>query len=117
MTFPPLLVARARMPRNDYLRIAMVLSLCMHAAVLAMHFSTARLRRTQASTLEVTLVNARTESAPINPALLAQNQINGGGEAHAGQAVSPLPRTAAESADQVVLAALRKRQEELEAEQ
>lgn len=67
--------------------------------------------------LEVTLVNARTEAAPIAPKLLAQNQINGGGQADAGSAASPLPHTAELSADQIVLAALQKRQAELEAEQ
>lgn len=111
------LLLRVRMPRNDYLRIALVLSLAIHAAVLAVHFSAPARPQAQASTLEVTLVNARSEAAPINPKMLAQDQLNGGGQDQAGQASSPLPRTAAESADQVVLAALHKRQEELEAEQ
>jgi protein TonB len=104
-------------PRNDYLRIAVLASLCVHAAVLAIHFSAPRPIPAPSSALEVTLVNARTESAPIKPALLAQNQLNGGGEAQAGHASSPLPRTADTPANQVVLAALRKRQARLEAEQ
>lgn len=111
------LLLRVRMPRNDYLRIALVLSLAIHAAILAVHFSAPPQPKAQASTLEVTLVNARSEVAPINPKILAQDQLNGGGQDQAGQASSPLPRTAAESADQIVLAALHKRQEELEAEQ
>jgi protein TonB len=105
-------------PRNDYLRIGILLSLCVHAALLAIHFSpTSPARAASDSMLEVTLVNARTEDAPINPRLLAQNQINGGGEARTGTASSPLPHTAAESADQIVLAALQARQQELETEQ
>ncbi len=104
-------------PRNDYLRIALVLSLAIHAAALTVHFVDPPARPPQASTLEVTLVNARSEAEPIQPRILAQNPLNGGGEANSGQAASPLPRTAAESADEVVLAALRKRQEELETEQ
>lgn len=104
-------------PRNDYLRIALVLSLAIHAAALTVHFVAPPAPPPQSSTLEVTLVNARSEAAPIQPRMLAQNALNGGGEAAVGQAASPLPRTAAESADEVVLAALRKRQEELEAEQ
>jgi protein TonB len=96
----------------------MLLSLCIHAAVLAIHFSAPqRAAATQTTMLEVTLVNARTEAAPIAPKLLAQNQINGGGQADAGSAASPLPHTAELSADQIVLAALQKRQAELEAEQ
>ncbi|RTZ39912.1 TonB family protein [Candidimonas sp. SYP-B2681] len=111
------LLLRVRMPRNDYLRIAMVLSLGIHAAILAVHFSTPPAPKPLASTLEVTLVNARSEVAPLKPKILAQETTDGGGEAQTGQASSPLPRTVAESADQVVLAALQKRQEELEAEQ
>lgn len=111
------LLLRVRAPRNDYLRIAMVLSLAIHAAVLALHFSGPAAPRAQVSMLEVTLVNARSAAAPMNPKMLAQEQLNGGGQAESGQASSPLPRTAAESPDEVVLAALRKRQEELEAEQ
>lgn len=105
-------------PRNDYLRIGMLASLCVHGALLAIHFSPPTPSTAASdSLLEVTLVNARTEDSPLNPQLLAQNQINGGGEARTGTASSPLPHTAAESADQIVLAALRTRQQELEAEQ
>jgi protein TonB len=93
------------------------LSLGIHAAILAVHFSSPPASKPLARTLEVTLVNARSEVAPLKPTILAQQAIDGGGEAQAGQASSPLPRTVAESADQVVLAALQKRQEELEAEQ
>ncbi len=86
--------------------------------MLLIHFTPVpRAMATQSSTLEVTLVNARTEEAPIEPKILAQNQINGGGIAASGTASSPLPHTAAESADQLVLAALQKRQQELETEQ
>ncbi len=104
-------------PRSDHLRIAIVLSLCVHAALLAIHFSSSHRAPVVSSALEVTLVNAQTESAPAKPQLLAQNQINGGGQANAGYAASPLPRTVAESSQQQVLAALRKRQAELEAQQ
>jgi protein TonB len=115
---PMLSVPRGlHMPRNDYLRIALVLSLAIHAAALTVHFVNPPARPPQTSTLEVTLVNARSEAEPIQPKILAQNPLNGGGESDKGVAASPLPRTAAESADQVVLAALRKRQEELETEQ
>lgn len=111
------LLLHARAQRNDYLRIAIVLSLAIHAAVLAVHFSSPAPPKAQTSALEVTLVNARSTAAPINPKLLAQDQLNGGGQTQTGHASSPLPRTAAESADEVVLEALHKRQAELEAEQ
>ena len=104
-------------PRSDYLRIGMVLSLCVHVVILLVTFPTAPPARPADETLEVTLVNARTKTTPIKPVVVAQNQLDGGGEAESGVAASPLPRTADESADQVVLAALRKRQDELEREQ
>lgn len=108
---------RAGVARNDYLRIAMVLSLCIHASVLALRFSIAPQPRAEVSTLEVALVNAHSENAPIKPAILAQQQLDGGGDNAGGVAASPLPRTSLQSADEIVLAALRKRQEELEAQQ
>jgi protein TonB len=101
--------------RNMY--IAIVLSLCVHAAVLAIRFVAPTPHTTESTALDVTLVNARTEAAPITPTILAQNQINAGGDDNRGVASSPLPRTADSSPDQVVLAALRKRQEDLEKEQ
>lgn len=102
---------------RGHLRIALLLSLCAHAAALAIHFSPARPAAQPIRSLEVTLVNARSDTAPIQPKLLAQEQINGGGDRETGQASSPLPRTTDVSVEQDVLAALRKRQEELEAEQ
>lgn len=100
------------------LYIAIALSLCVHAAVLTIRFiAPAPPAPIQNDILEVALVNARTETAPIAPMLLAQNQINAGGNAATGMAASPLPRTAESSPDQIVLAALRKRQQELENEQ
>ncbi|AEC22046.1 hypothetical protein PT7_3506 [Pusillimonas sp. T7-7] len=104
-------------PRTDYLRIALVLSLAIHALLLTLRFVAPQAPPPALDMLEVTLVNAHTETAPLQPKILAQNQLHGGGEAQAGQAASPLPRTAAESPNQIVLAALRKRQQELEAEQ
>ena len=113
----PVLLLLEPAPRSDYFSVAMLLSVCLHAAALAIHFAPAVTPPPQETRLEVTLVNARTEEAPIKAQLVAQQQINGGGDAAARTASSPLPRTADASADQIVLAALRKRQEELEAEQ
>lgn len=110
------LLLRVRMPRNDYLRIALLLSLVIHAAVLTVHFSRPIPPKAAVNALEVTLVNARSTAAPIKPKMLAQDMLNGGGQVESGQASSPLPRTA-ESPDEVVLAALHKKQQELEAEQ
>jgi len=69
-----------------------------------------------ASMLEVVLVNARTESAPVQARLLAQAQVDGGGDSDAGHAASPLPRTGDADAT-LVQEALRQRQMELEIQQ
>jgi protein TonB len=108
---------RVRGRRNDYLRIAILLSLAIHAAVLTIQFASPPAPAPKVTMLEVTLVNARSTAAPLQPVMLAQEQLNGGGEAAAGQAASPLPRTAADAPDEVVLEALRTRQTQLEEEQ
>ncbi len=113
----PATLLRIPQTRNDYLRIALVLSMAIHALVLTLQFAVPPAPAPASTVLEVTLVNARSETAPLQPEMLAQNQLHGGGEAETGQASTPLPRTVTESADQVVLAALRKRQQELEEEQ
>ena len=115
----PNLASLLRIPaaRNDYLRIALVLSLAIHGLLLTLKFVAPQTSAPVSDMLEVTLVNAHTDTAPLQPKMLAQNQLNGGGEQESGQASSPLPRTAAEAPNEIVLAALRKRQQALEAEQ
>lgn len=100
------------------MRIALPISLAVHAALLALRFSSSPPRPPEASTLEVVLVNARTQAAPIRPKLLAQNTLNGGGPATEGYSASPLPRTTDDpSAETAVLAALHQRQVQLERQQ
>ena len=74
------------------------------------------MRPSVSSSLEVALVNARTEDAPLAPQVIAQADVDGGGTSDQGLASSPLPRTG-DAPDTVVLEALRKRQAQLEAEQ
>jgi protein TonB len=95
---------------------ALLLSLALHAVVLAWH-GLAPAPATQVSTLEVTLVNSRSDTPPLQAQALAQQSLAGGGEASQGMAASPLPRTTDHSADDAVLEALHRRQAELEAEQ
>ncbi|HLU19611.1 MAG TPA: TonB family protein [Pusillimonas sp.] len=104
--------------RGGYLPLALLISICAHAAMLALRFHTPPPAKAPSlSHLEVTLVNARTEAAPAEPQVIAQQQINAGGDGGHSVAASPLPRTAADSPDQMVLEALRKRQAQLESEQ
>src|SRR5690606_26778367 len=107
-----------RAPRTDYLRIALVLSLAIHAAVLSLHFSASPAPPEPGQkAIEVPLVNALSEVAPIQAQALAQEHLMGGGQVEEKLASSPLPRTNVESPDELVLAALHRRQKELESEQ
>nr|WP_236844242.1 TonB family protein [Bordetella sp. 02P26C-1] len=103
-------------PAQHYLRIAIAISLLVHAGVLALRWSDPAPRPVASAPLEITLVNARTTLAPARPQVVAQHQVDGGGNADQGIATTPLPRTG-ESAETVVLQAMRKRQAQLEAEQ
>lgn len=104
---------------NFYLVIGLITSLCLHGAALLLTFSNLNpVARMPVSSLEVTLINTRTEAEPANPQVLAQQNLNAGGN-DAGQtyASSPLPRTHEKEVNEVILEALRKRQAELEFEQ
>ncbi|SAI48175.1 membrane protein [Bordetella ansorpii] len=120
MSAPPSSSGRVRhwlsAPARHYLLVGVAISLLVHAGVLAWHFGPGASARPPAQSLEVVLVNARTETAPVHAQALAQQQIDGGGEAERGIAQSPLPRTG-ESAQTIVLQAMRQRQLQLEAEQ
>jgi len=102
-------------PAQGRLRLGLAVSLAVHAAALGMHRPQPAALPAPAG-LQVVLVNARTESAPIDARLLAQAQVDGGGAADRGMATTPVPHLGP-APDQVVLDAMRKRQLELESEQ
>jgi protein TonB len=97
---------------------ALLLSLAAHALLLLWHGLAPTTPPTAAPPpLEITLVNSHSDTPPLHPQAIAQQSLNGGGDAPSGMASSPLPRTVESSPDEVVLEALRRRQAELEAEQ
>ncbi|UPL22054.1 energy transducer TonB [Alcaligenes faecalis] len=100
---------------KDYLWLAVALSALIHLLLI---FWPARAPSpTPANSLDVALVNFNTDSAPLSPQLLAQLNLDGGGEHQQGQASNPLPLTDPNLPNQLVLEALRARQQSLEAEQ
>ncbi len=100
---------------KDYLWLAVALSALIHLLLI---FWPARAPSpTPANSLDVALVNFSTDSAPLSPQLLAQLNLDGGGEHQQGQASNPLPLTDPNLPNQLVLEALRARQQSLEAEQ
>ncbi len=82
-----------RVAENRLLLIAIAVSLLLHGGLLAIRFSPPELpaSRPLASSLEIILVNARHDKAPRKADALAQANLDGGGQADAGRATSPLP--------------------------
>lgn len=83
----------ALLRRPTPLQAAMLFSVAVHVALLAIRFAdpVALDRMFQDSPLEVILVNARSQELPDKPQAVAQAALAGGGEAATGRATSPLP--------------------------
>ena len=75
------------------LMAALMASAGVHAMVLAVRFVDPELLRMHRSdpSLEIVLVNAKTEASPSKPQALAQANLEGGGNADEGRRSSPLP--------------------------
>ena len=101
------------------LAAAIAASLGIHAAVLSMHFSFPEMLNLKDAppSLEVVLVNSKSASAPVKADVLAQADLDGGGNTDEDRrAKTPLPATAkVEHGDDVRRA--QKRVQELEAKQ
>jgi protein TonB len=82
---------------NRILSIAIGVSVLLHGALLAVHFAAPDAFRLKTADpgLEVILVNAKHQQKPVKAAALAQANLDGGGNADAGRAKSPLPDTRA----------------------
>lgn len=75
------------------LTIAIAASVLVHGALLAVRFAAPDAFRFQPADpgLEVILVNAKHDKKPVKAQALAQANLDGGGNANAGRAKSPLP--------------------------
>lgn len=85
-----------RTARITTLQVALGLSLAVHAGILTLRFvDPEAFERVLADTpLEVILVNARSNEAPVKAQAIAQANLAGGGEAAQGRATSPLAASA-----------------------
>jgi protein TonB len=103
---------------NKVLAGAFAVSIGVHAAVLAVRFVDPEFLRVRASdpTLEIILVNARSEVRPSQPQALAQANLDGGGTHEEGRRTSPLPESL-QVRDGDTLESARKMVEQLELEQ
>jgi protein TonB len=85
-----------RKARITALQVALGLSLAVHAGILTLRFVDPQaFERVLTDTpLEVILVNARSNEAPVKAQAIAQANLAGGGEAAQGRATSPLAASA-----------------------
>lgn len=85
-----------RTARITALQVALGLSLAVHAGILTLRFVDPQaFERVLTDTpLEVILVNARSNEAPVKAQAIAQASLAGGGEAAQGRATSPLAASA-----------------------
>lgn len=104
--------------KNRTLSIAIAVSVAVHAALLAVRFVAPEAFKFKPTDpgLEVILVNAKHDRAPLKADALAQANLDGGGNAAEGRAKSPLPDLR-QSADGDSAKASRRKVEELERRQ
>jgi periplasmic protein TonB len=111
---PPALIPPEALasPRHDkLLTYALGGSLLVHAVILAIHFSPFDLRQMidRGPPLEVALVNAKTTARPTKADILAQANLDGGGNTDADRrARTPLPVLPLNNPDQQVAVATQK---------
>ena len=111
---PPAWIPREALvsPRHDkLLAYAIGISVCVHLIVLMIHFSPLALRNLadKGPPLEVALVNAKTIAKPSKADVLAQANLDGGGNTDANRrAKTPLPVLPKNSPDQQVAVATQK---------
>lgn len=88
-----LTASRQRLKQLSTLQMALLLSLCIHAALLLLRFADPEAfnRLVEDSPLEVVLVNASTATAPQKAQVIAQRNLAGGGDADQGRVSTPLP--------------------------
>src|SRR5690625_5030683 len=98
--------------RKEFLAIAFVLSIGLHAGLLSLSRQTGGPDSPVSNILEVALVNTHTQLAPLDPQLLAQDNLLGGGSHKNAASSTPLPVTTPTSANEIVLAALEKRRQD-----
>lgn len=107
-----------RLPELSALQWALAFSASVHLALITVRFvDPESFNRVFSDTpLEVVLVNARSNEAPVKAQAIAQHQLAGGGDVEKGRATSPLPPAptaqVGESADEA-----RRRIDELQEQQ
>jgi len=102
--------------QQRFLRWGLLLSIAIHLALLAWHRTAPPISTPRPSELEIVMVNAATESEPSQAQLLAQTNMDGGGQAQTGYQTTLVP-LAGESVEPVMLEALTQQRQQLEQQQ
>lgn len=102
--------------QQRFLRWGLLLSVACHLAFLAWQRATPPAFVPKPSELEIVMVNAATESEPSEAVLLAQSNVDGGGQADKGYTTTLIPHTG-DSTEPVMLDALIRQRQQLEVQQ
>ncbi len=103
---------------RDPLALGVLASLLLHGLLLALRFAPPAPVKfaPEDSQIEIVLLNAQTDARPVKPEVLAQVDMEGGGDRDTGRAKSPLPADVRIS-DGLDLRERRRRVQELEEQQ
>jgi protein TonB len=102
--------------QQRFFRWGLLLSVAIHLALLAWNRTAPPISTPRPSELEIVMVNAATESEPSQAQLLAQTNVDGGGQAQTGYQTTLVP-LAGESVEPVMLEALTQQRQQLELQQ
>src|SRR5699024_11178677 len=91
---------QTKLQRKEFLAIALVLSIGLHAGLFGLSLQSSQPKTHAGNILEVGLVNTSTALAPLEPQLLAQEDLLGGGNHQKEASSSPLPVTTTVSANE-----------------
>ena len=102
--------------QQRFLRWGLLLSVVCHLALLAWQQASPPAFEPKPSELEIVMVNASTESEPSHAVLLAQSNVDGGGQAEKGFTTSRIPFTG-DVAEPIMLETLIRLRQQLEVQQ
>lgn len=102
--------------QQRFLRWGVLLSITCHLALLAWQRAAPPPFEPKPSELEIVMVNAATESEPSQANLLAQSNVDGGGQAEKGYMTTIIPHTG-DAAEPIMLDALIRQRQQLEIQQ
>lgn len=105
-----------RVSEQRFLRWAIALSILTHVVIIAWQRHPAQQTQDATQTMEVVMVNASTDLPPAHARLLAQNNLDGGGDAAAVNASHEMPYSG-DTGVQIEVQALTKKRLQLESEQ